>query len=87
MNLVIFFYGYLATWVLTEISKNFVGALRPHFRAVCQPTFDCSAVTSLSQFNTYLQEGIHYTCQNTDESAVREARYTNVLFQRITHYL
>ena len=70
----IFFYGYLTTWILTEIAKNFVGNLRPHFRAVCQPTFDCSTVTSLSQFNRYLQYGDDYTCQNTNESLVREAR-------------
>jgi hypothetical protein len=73
-NLVIFFYGYLATWLLTDITKNFVGELRPHFLAVCQPTFNCSAVTSLSQFNSYLQYGINYTCQNTDNSAVQDAR-------------
>ena len=73
-RLVIFFYGYLATWLLTEISKNFVGGFRPHFLAVCRPTFDCSAVTSLSQFNKYLQYGIDYTCLNTDDTAVREAR-------------
>lgn len=72
--LVMFFFGYLATWILTEIAKNFVGELRPHFRDVCQPTFNCSAVTSLSQFNTYLQYGTDYTCQNTDDSAVQEAR-------------
>ncbi|CAF4070411.1 unnamed protein product [Rotaria sp. Silwood2] len=74
MLTVIFFYGYLATWVLTEIAKNFVGELRPHFRAVCNPTYNCSAVTSLNQFNSYLQYGIDYTCQNTDVTAVREAR-------------
>ncbi|CAF0986674.1 unnamed protein product [Rotaria sp. Silwood1] len=74
MLTVIFFYGYLSTWVLTEIAKNFVGELRPHFRAVCNPTYNCSAVTSLNQFNTYLQYGTDYTCQNTDVSAVREAR-------------
>jgi hypothetical protein len=73
-DLVIFFYGYLATFVLTEISKNFVGELRPHFLAVCQSTFNCTTVTSLSQFNTYLQYGVDYTCGNTDDSAVREAR-------------
>ncbi|CAF1130194.1 unnamed protein product [Rotaria sordida] len=74
MLTVIFFFGYLSTWVLTEIAKNFVGELRPHFRAVCQPTYNCSAVTSLNQFNTYLQYGIDFTCQNTDDTAVREAR-------------
>jgi hypothetical protein len=73
-NLVIFFYGYLATWVLTEIAKNFVGELRPHFLAVCQPTFNCAAVTSLSQFNSYLQYGTDFVCSNTNEDAVREAR-------------
>ena len=71
---VVFFYGYLVTWLLTEIAKNFVGGLRPHFIAECQPTFNCSQVTSLSEFNRYLEFGVDYTCQNTDESAVREAR-------------
>ncbi|CAF4108573.1 unnamed protein product [Rotaria magnacalcarata] len=74
MLTIIFFYGYLATWVLTEIAKNFVGELRPNFLAVCQPTYNCSAVTSLSQFHSYLQYGSNYTCQNTDDSAVRDAR-------------
>ncbi|CAF1012144.1 unnamed protein product [Rotaria sp. Silwood1] len=71
---VIFAYGYLATWVLTEIAKNFVGELRPHFLAVCQPTLDCASLTSLYQFNSYLQYGNNYTCQSTDDSSVREAR-------------
>ncbi|CAF0909060.1 unnamed protein product [Adineta ricciae] len=71
---VIFAYGYVATWLLTEIAKNFVGELRPHFLAVCQPSYNCSAVTSLYQYDAYLQEGVDYTCQNTDAAAVREAR-------------
>ncbi|CAM4852697.1 unnamed protein product [Rotaria socialis] len=53
---------------------NFVGELRPNFLAVCQPTYNCSAVTSLSQFHSYLQYESNYTCQNTDDSAVRDAR-------------
>ncbi|CAF1140870.1 unnamed protein product [Rotaria sordida] len=70
---VVFAYGYLSTWVLTEITKNFVGELRPHFLAVCQPTIDCSTL-SLNQFNSYLQFGINYTCLNTDSGLVRDAR-------------
>ena len=73
-NAVVFAYGYLATWVLTEVTKNFVGELRPHFLAVCQPTYNCSTVTTFDQFNTYIQYGSGYTCTNTDASAVREAR-------------
>ncbi len=69
----VFAYGYLATWVLTEVTKNFVGELRPHFLAVCQPTFNCSNAT-LDQFNSYIQYGSGYTCLNTDDTAVREAR-------------
>ncbi len=72
-NSVIFAYGYLATWVLTEVTKNFVGELRPHFLAVCQPTFNCSSA-STDQYFSYLQFGINYTCLNTDDTAVREAR-------------
>ncbi|CAF2994059.1 unnamed protein product [Rotaria sp. Silwood2] len=71
---VIFAYGYLATWVLTEIAKNFVGELRPHFLAVCQPSLDCSTQTLLYQFHSYQQYGSNYTCQNTDDASVREAR-------------
>ncbi|CAF1089501.1 unnamed protein product [Rotaria sordida] len=71
---VIFAYGYLATWVLTEIAKNFVGELRPHFLAVCQPSPDCSTLISSYQFYSYLQYGSGYTCQNTDDASVREAR-------------
>ena len=70
---VIFAYGYLATWVLTEVTKNFVGELRPHFLAVCQPSFNC-ATASMDQYNQYLQFGSNYTCLNTDDTAVREAR-------------
>jgi hypothetical protein len=73
-NPVVFAYGYLATWVLTEITKNFVGELRPHFIAVCQPSIDCSTLTGLNQYNSYLQFGSNYTCLNTDDSAVRDAR-------------
>ena len=71
----VFGYGYLATWVLTEVAKNFVGELRPHFLAVCQPSFDCSAVTTQNAFNRYIQPDTNYTCLNSDSSAVREARY------------
>ncbi|CAF0930169.1 unnamed protein product [Adineta steineri] len=74
MLTVTFAYGYLATWVLTEITKNFVGELRPDFIAICRPTYNCSAVTSLYQYDTYLQDTVDYTCQNTDTSAVRDAR-------------
>ncbi|CAF3678593.1 unnamed protein product [Adineta steineri] len=70
---VVFAYGYLSTWVLTEITKNFVGELRPHFLAVCQPSIDCSTLTT-NQFNSYLQFGINYTCLNTDSGLVRDAR-------------
>ena len=73
IEVVIFAYGYLSTWVLTEITKNFVGELRPHFLAVCQPTIDCSNLT-LNQFNSYLQFDINYTCSNTDSALVRDAR-------------
>ncbi len=69
----VFAYGYLATWVLTEVTKNFVGELRPHFLAVCQSTYDCSNAT-LDQFNSYLQYGINYTCLNPDVDTVRDAR-------------
>jgi hypothetical protein len=71
---VVFAYGYLATWVLTEIAKNFVGELRPHFLAICQPSVDCSSLTVLNPYNSYLQYGLNYTCTNTDDGAVREAR-------------
>jgi len=74
MLTVVFTYGYLATWVLTEITKNFVGELRPHFLAVCQSSFDCSTATSLYQFNSYQDYVSNYTCSNPDTTAVREAR-------------
>ena len=77
----IFAYGYLSTWVLTEIAKNFVGELRPHFLAVCQPSFDCSALTSaqFASFNSYLLTDQNFTCLNPDTAAVREARYVSTL--------
>ena len=72
-NPVIFAYGYLATWVLTEVTKNFIGELRPHFLAVCQPSFNCSGA-ALNVYYSYQQYGIDYTCLNPDETLVREAR-------------
>jgi hypothetical protein len=71
---VVFAYGYLSTWVLLEVTKNFVGELRPHFLAVCQPSYDCGSANSLNQFNLYIDFGSNYTCLNTDLAAVREAR-------------
>jgi hypothetical protein len=71
---VVFAYGYLSTWVLLEVTKNFVGELRPHFLAVCQPSYDCGSTNSLNQFNLYIDFGSNYTCLNTDLAAVREAR-------------
>ncbi|CAF1247469.1 unnamed protein product [Rotaria magnacalcarata] len=71
---VIFGYGYLATWVLLEVTKNFIGELRPHFLAVCQPSIDCTSITLLNQYNSYLQYGTNYTCLNSDTTSVREAR-------------
>ncbi len=70
----VFAYGYLSTWVLLEVTKNFVGELRPHFLAVCQPSYDCGSTNSLNQFNLYIDFGSNYTCLNTDLAAVREAR-------------
>lgn len=77
----IFAYGYLATWVLTEITKNFVGELRPHFLSVCRSSYNCSAAT-LDQFHNYLQYGVDYTCTNTDDTAVREARLVYYLCKK-----
>ncbi|CAF1195378.1 unnamed protein product [Adineta steineri] len=74
MLTVIFTYGYLTTWVLTEVAKTFVGELRPHFLAVCQPSVDCSTITSLEQYNSYQLPDLNYTCTNPDATAVREAR-------------
>jgi hypothetical protein len=70
---VVFAYGYLSTWVLLEVTKNFVGELRPNFLAVCQPSINCSAIINYNQYNSY-NYGSDYTCQNTDDAAVREAR-------------
>ncbi|CAF0957456.1 unnamed protein product [Adineta steineri] len=74
MLTVVFTYGYLTTWVLTEVAKNFVGELRPHFLAVCQPSLDCTTITSLEQYNSYQLPDLNYTCNNPDTTAVREAR-------------
>lgn len=74
MLVIVFAYGYLTTWMLVEISKNFVGRLRPHFLAVCQPSFNCSLVSSFEQFFSITQMGTNLTCTNSDASAVREAR-------------
>ncbi|CAF1322856.1 unnamed protein product [Didymodactylos carnosus] len=69
---VVFLYGYLTTWVLTEIAKNFVGELRPHFFELCRPNVTCSCSSSCGVNNqVYIT---NYVCLNTDETAVREGR-------------
>jgi len=68
---VVFVFGYISTWVLTEIAKNFVGRLRPHFLMVCEPNLNCTDLVLSGQAYNYQNT---FTCQNRDEKHVREAR-------------
>ncbi|CAF1255448.1 unnamed protein product, partial [Didymodactylos carnosus] len=70
--IVIFLFGYLSTWVLTEIAKNFVGELRPHFLALCNSSVTCTCTSNCgSNGQIYITD---YVCQNPDATAVREGR-------------
>ena len=66
-NLVVFIFGMVVSQFLTELGKNSIGRLRPHFLTLCNPDF-----TQLTCGNgNYITD---YVCQNEDASMLKEAR-------------
>uniref|UniRef100_A0A0K8U473 Putative phosphatidate phosphatase n=1 Tax=Bactrocera latifrons TaxID=174628 RepID=A0A0K8U473_BACLA len=80
-SLSIFSFGFIATYLTTELAKNVVGRLRPHFYTACQPRLpdgsSCeSAYQQLVGGGVYVE---HYYCANRNLSA-RQLRELHVSF-------
>ncbi|XP_067648522.1 putative phosphatidate phosphatase [Eurosta solidaginis] len=80
-NLATFSFGFIATYLTTELAKNVVGRLRPHFYTACQPRLadgsSCeSAYQQLVGGGVYVE---HYYCSNRNLSA-RQLRELHVSF-------
>lgn len=69
-----FFFGLVATAVLTDFGKVIVGRLRPNFIDVCKP--DVNPYTQLCGLNnkTFLIPDIDFQCTNLDKANVEESR-------------
>lgn len=69
-----FFFGLVATAVITDLGKVIVGRLRPNFIDVCQP--DVNPYTQLCAFKnkTFLIPGIDFKCTAADVDNVEESR-------------
>lgn len=78
-SLSLFSLGISITLLLTEIGKRWVGRLRPHFIAVCQPDLtrlNCTTSSSIAgNFYNPIYTGDQF-CTNKDLAAVQEARYS-----------
>ncbi|XP_054733448.1 phospholipid phosphatase 1 [Anastrepha obliqua] len=80
-SLATFSFGFIATYLTTELAKNVVGRLRPHFYTACQPRLadgtSCeSAYQQLVGGGVYVE---HYYCSNRNLSA-RQLRELHVSF-------
>ncbi|KAL8449584.1 hypothetical protein Emed_003016 [Eimeria media] len=64
-----FFFAILSCWVLTEVLKNVVGSLRPHFLSVCKPNWEQLVCKRGGEY-VYVSS---YECRG-EESSVVEAR-------------
>ncbi|KAL8430970.1 hypothetical protein Efla_003961 [Eimeria flavescens] len=64
-----FCFSILSCWVLTEVLKNAVGSLRPHFLSVCQPDWG-QLICRRGEEQVYVSR---YRCLG-DEARVAEAR-------------
>ena len=71
----IFLWGAVATNVLTDTIKFSVGALRPNFLALCQPSINATAIkcTSKEEFGIY-HTNFHCTSQGLSEGEESFAR-------------
>jgi phosphatidate phosphatase len=74
----LFALGISLTLCLTEIGKRWVGRLRPHFISVCNPNLNvlnCSTSSVSGVYYNPIYTGGSF-CQNTDLTAIREARFS-----------
>ena len=72
----LFILGISLTLCLTEIGKRWVGRLRPHFIAVCNPnlnTLNCTTTTLTGIYYNPIYTGGSF-CSNNNAAAVKEAR-------------
>lgn len=77
-SLSLFLLGISLTLCLTEICKRWIGRLRPHFIAVCQPDLsqlNCTTETLTGVYFNAIYTGDTF-CTNTNTAAVKEARFS-----------
>lgn len=62
----VFLFGAPVTVLTTDIAKNVIGRLRPHFFEVCQPILpDGTNCSNPINFNRYIEK---FTCSNSETS-------------------
>ena len=70
-----FFFGLVATAVLTDLGKVIVGRLRPNFIDVCRPDVNpFSQLCGKNNNRTFLVPDVDFKCTNTDKENVDESR-------------
>ncbi|XP_017106101.2 phospholipid phosphatase 1 [Drosophila bipectinata] len=64
-----FSFGFIATYLTTELAKHAVGRLRPHFFHACQPRLDDgSSCADVQNADLYVEQ---FHCSNRDLSALQ----------------
>lgn len=64
-----FSFGFIATYLTTELAKHVVGRLRPHFYSACQPRLhDGSSCADAHNADIYVQ---HFYCSNRNLSSLQ----------------
>lgn len=64
-----FSFGFIATYLTTELGKHVVGRLRPHFYNACQPRLhDGSSCSDAHNADVYMQ---HFYCSNPNLSSLQ----------------
>ncbi|XP_068148587.1 putative phosphatidate phosphatase [Drosophila tropicalis] len=72
-----FSFGFIATYLTTELAKHVVGRLRPHFYSACQPRLhDGSSCADLKNADLYVEQ---FYCSNRNISS-RQIRELHVSF-------
>ncbi|EDV97179.1 putative phosphatidate phosphatase [Drosophila grimshawi] len=72
-----FSFGFIATFLTTELAKNMVGRLRPHFYNACQPRLnDGTSCSDAQNADVYMQ---HFYCSNRNLSS-QQIRELHVSF-------
>lgn len=68
-SLATFSFGFIATYLTTELAKHVVGRLRPHFYSACQPRLhDGSTCADAHNGDVYVQ---HFYCSNRNLSSLQ----------------